>query len=150
MEVQTLGENVKRLRKYHKLKQDELGALIGKRHGHISQIENGKLIPGVDILVDLARALQTTTDYLLGVDEARNGELDAIMELLAELDMESVMQFLAELQTLPAWEQRYIARLVKLSAQNYKLSGARNLFAPADNNHQPKPQQNVEGEANAK
>lgn len=66
----TTGERLKRLRKERGLSADELGALIGKDRSTIYRYERGDLKNAtIDVIPMLARALQTTPQYILGWDK---------------------------------------------------------------------------------
>ena len=66
----TTGERLKRLRKERGLSADELGAMIGKDRSTIYRYERGDIDKAtVDVIPPLAKALQTTPQYLLGWDE---------------------------------------------------------------------------------
>jgi transcriptional regulator with XRE-family HTH domain len=66
----TTGERVKRLRKDLDLSADELGEMIGKDRSTIYRYERGDIkYATVDVIPRLAKALQTTPQYLLGWDE---------------------------------------------------------------------------------
>jgi transcriptional regulator with XRE-family HTH domain len=52
------------------INQEALAVLIGINQGQISRYESGESVPSSDVLAALARALQTSADWLLGlVDE---------------------------------------------------------------------------------
>ena len=64
------GERIKRLRKDLGLSADELGKMIGKDRSTIYRYENGDIGKAtIDVILRLARALQTTPQYLLGWDK---------------------------------------------------------------------------------
>jgi transcriptional regulator with XRE-family HTH domain len=66
----TTGDRIKRLRKELGLSADELGAMIGKDRSTIYRYERGEIEKAtIDVIPPLARALQTTPQYLLGWDE---------------------------------------------------------------------------------
>lgn len=66
----TAGERLKRLRKEQGLSADELAAMIGVDRSTIYRYERGDIEKAtVDVIPPLARALQTTPQYLLGWDE---------------------------------------------------------------------------------
>ena len=72
--------------------QTELAALIGGTQRQIWTYESGKGLPSVESLIALARALETTTDFLLGFVEQPNitlqdGELSS-----AELEIINIMR----------------------------------------------------------
>jgi len=66
----TSGKRVRLLRQEQDMNQTELAQNMG-RYGnavtpsYISQIEKGDKIPSVDVLVAMAKALDTSADYLL-------------------------------------------------------------------------------------
>lgn len=60
-----LGEKVKNLRKALKITQKELAATVGVSQSTIGMIEGNKQGASNDTLLKLAKALNTTVDYLL-------------------------------------------------------------------------------------
>ena len=66
----TTKERLKRLRKEQGLSADELGAMIGKDRSTIYRYERGDIENAtIDVIPKLAKALQTTPQYLLGWEE---------------------------------------------------------------------------------
>ncbi|MGC1137753.1 helix-turn-helix transcriptional regulator [Bacillus sp. B38] len=61
-----LSKRLKICRKQKKLTQTELAEKVKTTKGTISNYENGHSTPSNEMLRDLADALDTTTDYLLG------------------------------------------------------------------------------------
>ncbi|AIW31017.1 MULTISPECIES: helix-turn-helix domain-containing protein [Bacillus] len=61
-----LSKRLKICRKQKKLTQTELAEKVKTTKGTISNYENGHSSPSNEMLRDLADALDTTTDYLLG------------------------------------------------------------------------------------
>ena len=66
-----LGERIKTLRLAHSLSQVELGTALSVTKQTVSNWENGYIQPSVDMLVRLADFFHSTTDYLLGRDDAK-------------------------------------------------------------------------------
>ena len=65
----TTGERIKQLRKDLGLSADELGEMIGKDRSTIYRYERGDIENAtVDVIPRLAKALQTTPQYILGWD----------------------------------------------------------------------------------
>ena len=65
----TTGERIKQLRKELGLSADELGEMIGKDRSTIYRYERGEIENAtVDVIPRLAKALQTTPQYILGWD----------------------------------------------------------------------------------
>lgn len=60
-----LGKRVKKMRKNQKMSQEKLAELIDVSTPHMSNIENGKTKFSLQVLIDLASALNTTPDVLL-------------------------------------------------------------------------------------
>ncbi len=59
------GENLLRLRRSHGLSQTELGDRTEMHRNDISLIERGKRRPRIDVLIKVARVLETTPAELL-------------------------------------------------------------------------------------
>ena len=68
-----LGQRVKALRERHHLRQDGLARKVGTSPSQISLIESGKSQPSLKTAVAIARALNTSLDFLTGAapDERR-------------------------------------------------------------------------------
>jgi len=65
----SLGTRIKELRTQKRLKQSELAEIVGlNSYVQIGRYEIGKAKPAADMLSKLARALDTTTDYLVNDD----------------------------------------------------------------------------------
>ena len=62
-----LGERIRALRKEKNIKQEKLAELVDKATEHISFIERGERAPSLELLLDLARALNVSLPYLLDV-----------------------------------------------------------------------------------
>lgn len=65
MNIQKVGEQIAYLRKRKGLTQSELGEHIGVTFQAVSKWERGEALPDTAILVELANALDTTTDFIL-------------------------------------------------------------------------------------
>jgi transcriptional regulator with XRE-family HTH domain len=64
-----IGKRIAGRRKRLKLSQEELANLLDSNQTQISRYERGENFIGGEILIDLSRALQTTTDFLLGLTD---------------------------------------------------------------------------------
>lgn len=64
-----LGENIRRLRKTHKLTQKDLGKIAGVEYNTISDYENGNVIPSNQVLIKISNFFGVSTDDLLGVSK---------------------------------------------------------------------------------
>ena len=65
----TFGEQLKNHRKEKGLSQEELANLLYVTRQSVSQWENDKTMPSVDLLVKLSEIFDTTVDALLGKPE---------------------------------------------------------------------------------
>ena len=94
-----LGARVRARRKELDMTQEELIALTGTSTSHISNIENGKTKVSLELVFQLANALNTSFDYLL-YDQYEHpvGVLEHII--------------LRDLRELPAEQQQIVAQLV--------------------------------------
>ncbi|HEL1717185.1 TPA: helix-turn-helix transcriptional regulator [Streptococcus suis] len=72
MKLQSLfSTRLKMLRKQKHLTQQELAEQIGIKQNSYSDWETGKNEPNLENIVKLVIFLDTTTDYLLGIDNGK-------------------------------------------------------------------------------
>lgn len=69
----TFGEKLRELRKEKHLTQEKLADLAGVHTNTISQWENG-VVPHMKNIIELARILDTTSEYLTGTVEQKKGK----------------------------------------------------------------------------
>lgn len=81
-----IGDNIKQARKALDMSQDELAEKIGANRVTISKYENGNYLPSVPALERLARALETTTAALSGIDDGDKPKTEETRILTAGLD----------------------------------------------------------------
>ena len=74
----TLGNRIKSRRQALNLSQSELSRQLNCTQAALSQYENGNREPGLNDLANIARCLNTTTDYLLGLDDVPNIRVDGL------------------------------------------------------------------------
>ncbi|HBF7091296.1 TPA: helix-turn-helix transcriptional regulator [Clostridioides difficile] len=67
--MESLGDRIANLRKELDINQKELATKVGITEASLSRYENNLREPKSEIIVRLAKALKTSTDYLLGVNE---------------------------------------------------------------------------------
>lgn len=65
MNIKKVGEQIATLRKAKGITQNELGERIGVSFQAVSKWERGETLPDITLLPDLAKTLETTTDYIL-------------------------------------------------------------------------------------
>ncbi len=63
--MKTFAKRLKSLRESRKLSQKDLADILGIQVALVSRYERGLSVPSAATMIDLARALQVTTDHLL-------------------------------------------------------------------------------------
>ncbi len=95
-----IGDLIKRERILRALSQAELAARAGLTAAAISQFETDSRDPNLESLEKLAKALEVTTDYLLGrkkydeSDAAENAQFKALFRKVGKLSDEAKKQLL--------------------------------------------------------
>lgn len=97
----SIGQRIKGRRLELKLSADELGAMLGKDRSTVYRYENGYIetLP-LEVLEPLAKALQTTPQYLMGWEEERqknDARADVINRMLDDKDFLSLVERLSKL-----------------------------------------------------
>lgn len=80
IEEYDFGLRLKRLRKRKKLSQTELAKKIGVIKSTIYRYESNTLSPSLDKAILLAQILDTTLDYLAGLDKIPTIKIDNLSE----------------------------------------------------------------------
>lgn len=84
-----IGERLRLLREQRHLSGRAAATYLGISSAHISDMENGKAGPSLDLLTRLAKYYRTTADYLLGLtddpDPVRAANREQEAALLAQL-----------------------------------------------------------------
>lgn len=97
-------ERIKMLMIEKHLNQKELAKLSGITEASMSKYLNGERTPRIDVIVNLANALNVTTDELIGND-IEDGKMDIIrlktvlardMDKLSENDKKELIKFILE------------------------------------------------------
>ena len=92
--MSTFEQRIKMLRKKKKLTQTELASKVGTTQGTVGKWENGKLEPNLEKVVELAKELEATTDYLLGFNDINSYDLpDEEVEDLGQSKEETLTMF---------------------------------------------------------
>lgn len=60
-----IGKRIRHIRKINKITQEQLAEMIDVSVPYISNIENGKVNVGAEVIIRLAQALQVSADILL-------------------------------------------------------------------------------------
>jgi transcriptional regulator with XRE-family HTH domain len=82
--VEKLAERVRQLREAKDWSQGRLATYSGVSRAQISRIESGQRRPSAEVLMKLAKALDTTTDYLLGLTDDPRKPAERDYETVAE------------------------------------------------------------------
>lgn len=85
-----LGHTLKTLRSRDGLTQEQLAKKLGLVRGTICQYENDLRMPSYDVLIEMARIFNVTTDYLLGnerkdkldVSDLSPGDVDILYSII--------------------------------------------------------------------
>ena len=77
LDYQYIGKRIRMARKSRRISQESLAETIGKTPGFLSAIESGKRKPSLETVVDIATALDVTTDSLLVQSLHRRSQLYA-------------------------------------------------------------------------
>lgn len=86
-------DKLKALRKEKKLTQKEFAEMLGIKQNSYSDWETGKNEPNLENIIKIAKILNTSTDYLLGLTDISERELKTrSIEELKELGEEKVKE----------------------------------------------------------
>lgn len=102
LNYQAIGERIRRYRKEANLTQEQLAEMAGVGSRHMSKIETGNCPLSLPCLVNIAVALNTTTDALLmdSVPEARPHLLGEAEHLLSDCTPSELFVVLRTIATL--------------------------------------------------
>lgn len=94
----TIGERIKNLREERDLKQKELAEALKISVSNISKYESNDMQPSIDVLKDIAKYFDVSSDYLIGLTaEKRLNEfikLDTTLQYLPEEYLEDLNVFI--------------------------------------------------------
>nr|UWI48479.1 helix-turn-helix domain-containing protein [Clostridioides difficile] len=110
--MESLGDRISKLRKELDINQKELATKVGITEASLSRYENNLREPKSEIIVRLAKALKTSTDYLLGINENTkiNREDKLIIESLAV--SEETKQLLEKIYSLEEEDREAIEKMI--------------------------------------
>lgn len=80
--MDTFGSRVQAIRKQRNITQQELGVAIGVDKRVISKYEKDQTIPSVLVAKEIAKALDTSLDFLIGSDKALFIDDNEVINLL--------------------------------------------------------------------
>lgn len=90
MDYYKIGQRIRKFRKAHGLSQEELAEQINISTTHMSHIETGNTKLSLPVLVDIAQALEVTSDDLLTdrFPATKNTVMDEIAAVLESCTMQ--------------------------------------------------------------
>lgn len=88
MSINSIGDRIKALRKELSLTLKDLSEKANISISFLSDIENGRSNPSLERLNDIAKALDTTTSYLLGENQLVNEKNETQLNKRDEKDIE--------------------------------------------------------------
>ena len=65
--MDTIANRIKEIRKENKLSQSQFGKILGVSQDNVSLWETGKSSPSVQHVIIIAKAFNTSADYILGL-----------------------------------------------------------------------------------
>jgi transcriptional regulator with XRE-family HTH domain len=65
VDKKAIGARIKALRNSKQLSQDQLGVVLGVTKGGVSQFENGKILPSLEVLNKISAQFRVSFDFLL-------------------------------------------------------------------------------------
>ena len=75
-----LNEKIKELRLSYKLNQVEMAKALGVSKQCVSNWENDKVLPSIEMLVKIAKFFNVSSDYLLGLDDSEKVSVQGLTE----------------------------------------------------------------------
>ncbi len=100
-----MGQRISILLKKNGLSQKELAKIIGTTESAVSKYLSGSREPRVEVLANIATALGTTVEYLLGKEEGIKTEYGTIYDLCArhapDMSMEERNKLIAVIASAP-------------------------------------------------
>ena len=66
--ISVIGENLRRVRKAHKLTQAQFGEVIGKSQSTVYGYENGSVIPPFEVLNTVSQIFSVSLGHLMGIE----------------------------------------------------------------------------------
>jgi len=116
-----VNQRIKEIRKYRRLEGRELAQRAGLSPSEVSHIERKMRNPKTDTLQRIAAALEVSTGYLLG-------EEDADLPLSRALARQSLKVFLRHNKVAPQ-EEVYVSRICALDSAPETIKGWKDLLA---------------------
>lgn len=75
-----INDRIKELRISFNISQVELGKKLGVTKQCVSNWENANIMPSIDMLINIAKFFNVSSDYLLGIDDEDKVSLDGLTD----------------------------------------------------------------------
>ena len=113
----TVGQRIKQRRKELKISAEELGKRLGKDRSTVFRYENGSIekLP-IDILEPIAKALQTTPEYLMGWEKVQKKN-DILSDIILKMNEDAELLEMVEILSNLEFEKRAAVKPVLLALQ---------------------------------
>jgi transcriptional regulator with XRE-family HTH domain len=108
---ETFAQRLVRFRKQRGLTQLELATQLNIGQPNISDYERGSARPSIDVLIDLAKILNVTTDELLGVQSSRPQPVIKDRRLLQHMQL---------VERLPKRDRDALLRTIRMYVERVK------------------------------
>lgn len=123
--LNTLGKRTERLRKDKSWRQSDLAKAVSVRQNYISAIENDTATPSAELMAAIAKALDTTLDFLMLLTDNSERPQDAEPTFISE-EAEKAARLIDEL--LPTERQQALAALEEIRKEHDVRMERRKLF----------------------
>lgn len=97
MQLETIGQNIRKYRKQQQLRQEDLAERTGLSLNYIGMIERGEKVPSLETFIAIANALGISADLLLCdvIEAGYKVKASLLTEKLAHLSPEEKRRFYA-------------------------------------------------------
>ncbi len=104
MNASAIGKRIKQARLAQNMTQEALAKALGCTSRHVSAMERGVKMPGVDTLVKIANTLEVSTDYLL--QDALRMDGQALVQIVDSLPPDRKLCWLRAIDAFEAGDKR--------------------------------------------
>lgn len=108
-----MADNLKYLRKFHNLTQDEVASIISKDRSSIAKYESAKAVPPFDILSSFSKLYKVTIDELCGI-KAQNNSITLQSSLDEDADEKPIYPKLTKQEQLLILKLRTLDKSVAI------------------------------------
>jgi transcriptional regulator with XRE-family HTH domain len=109
MDYKTIGERIKHIRKLENMNQTTLATLLGISQGTLSEIESGKSLPSLDVIIGMSDTFKLDLNWLINDSSDKSSVLKE--------DEYEIISYYRKLETLA---QEEVLDFLKLKLKRYK------------------------------